>query len=63
MISREGPDDFHLNTVDGTIDLRLTKSALLDRLRATGLWSDENLQRIADLEIGEETRRPYGVYS
>lgn len=58
VIERRGNDEFHLNSCDMTLGW----DALEERLRRTGHWSDEQLEQLKAMEVGDSTNPPYAVY-
>jgi hypothetical protein len=65
LITREDKDEWSLtNAVSGETEpyLRLTTAELEERLRKTGLWSEEGLAKLFAFEIGDSTPPPLPFY-
>lgn len=53
MITRMAKDEYHLAA--DKIDMTLSQSDLLDRLRATQYWSEDQLSGLTEMDIGDRT--------
>lgn len=62
MITRTAQDRFHIYNPGGNIDMHLSPDAVLDRLRANGVWSEDQLTVLMNYDIGQSTPAPFSVY-
>ena len=63
MITRIAKDEYHIETIGREIDMILSWDDLVARLRPTGVWTEDHLNDLRGLMVGEQTRRPVGVYA
>lgn len=63
MITRDGPDSYLITTIDRSINRGFNLKDLKEYLKnAPYSWSEENLELIDSLDIGDSTVRPSGFY-
>lgn len=62
MIIKDGNDRYIIDTLGESTQLVLTERELLTRLRARGIWSEEQLAQLVAQAVGYETIMPYAKY-
>ena len=55
MITKIGKDLYHLNSLDGTVNMELSFADMKERLVGCGVWTEEQVDALKHFEIGDET--------
>jgi len=67
MIYREDEDLYRVETLGGELNYELDRQALKDHLSLVNynnkpLWTKEQIFKVLDMEIGNHTPAPKGIY-